>query len=235
MPTTMTPTIATRLPRKRARRTSTFALHVNEARLVLGSGVRRAMDIVGSAFGLLLLAPVLILSAIAIKMTSRGKVLYWQERVGHLGRRFSMPKFRSMRANADKQKTALAAASSQAMSGVRFKLKRDPRVTSVGRILRRFSIDEMPQLWSVLRGDMTLIGPRPAVPREVDLYEGLAHRRMEVKPGLTCLWQIGGRSDLSFEEQVQLDISYIDEGTLIGDISILLKTVPAVLSCRGAY
>jgi lipopolysaccharide/colanic/teichoic acid biosynthesis glycosyltransferase len=108
-------------------------------------------------------------------------------------------------------------------------------VTAVGRILRRFSIDEMPQLWSVLIGDMTLIGPRPAVPREVELYEGLAHRRLEVKPGLTCLWQIGGRSDLSFEEQVELDVSYIDKGTLIGDLAILLKTVPAVLSGRGAY
>jgi lipopolysaccharide/colanic/teichoic acid biosynthesis glycosyltransferase len=145
-----------------------------------------------------------------------------------------MPKFRSMRVGADREKTKLAA-SGNAMSGVRFKLKRDPRVTAVGRILRRFSIDEMPQLWSVLRGDMTLIGPRPALPREVDLYEGKALRRLEVKPGLTCLWQIGGRSDLSFEQQVDLDIEYIDRSTFLGDLSILLKTVPAVLTGRGAY
>ncbi len=221
--------------RRRRRRSTAFAVRVNEGRLALSGFARRLTDIVGASLGLLLLAPVLVTAAIAIKLSSRGKVLYWQERVGHLGRRFNMPKFRSMRVGADAQKTALAAASGQAMSGVRFKLKRDPRVTSVGRVLRRFSIDEMPQLWSVLRGDMTLIGPRPAVPREVELYEGLAHRRLEVKPGLTCLWQIGGRSDLSFEEQVLLDLSYIDRGSFAGDISILLRTVPAVLSGRGAY
>jgi lipopolysaccharide/colanic/teichoic acid biosynthesis glycosyltransferase len=232
----MTPTIAAPLNVNRARRPSAIDVRFNETRLVLGAAARRTIDIVGAAFGLALLAPILLISALAVKLTSRGNVLYWQVRVGHLGRNFKMPKFRSMRVNADKQKTALAAASSGATTGgVRFKLKRDPRVTSVGRVLRRFSIDEMPQLWSVLTGEMTLIGPRPAIPREVELYEGLAHRRLEVKPGLTCLWQIGGRSDLSFEEQVQLDVCYIDQGTLMGDISILLKTVPAVLSGRGAY
>jgi lipopolysaccharide/colanic/teichoic acid biosynthesis glycosyltransferase len=193
------------------------------------------VDIIGAGVGIALLSPVLILAAVAVKLTSRGPLFYWQQRVGLRGRRFSMPKFRSMRVGSDKAKTQLAAANSQAMSGVRFKLKRDPRVTMVGRVLRRFSIDEMPQLWSVLVGDMTIIGPRPALPREVALYEGKALRRLEVTPGLTCLWQIGGRSDLSFEEQVELDIEYIDRGTLLGDVKILFKTIPAVLSGRGAY
>ena len=207
----------------------------NNSRLWLGQAARRITDVVGASVGLALLAPVLLLSAIAIKLTSRGPIFYWQQRVGQAGRVFRMPKFRSMRVNADSLKTQLAAANASAMSGVRFKLKRDPRVTAVGRLLRRFSIDEMPQLWSVVRGDMTLIGPRPPVPREVALYEGRALRRLEVKPGLTCLWQIGGRSDLSFDQQVELDIEYIDRGTLLGDIAILIKTVPAVLSGRGAY
>ncbi len=220
---------------KRGWRRLSASAKFNTLRLACYHGLRRTTDIVGALCGLILLAPLLAVAAVAIKLSSRGSIFYWQERVGHLGTTFRMPKFRSMRANADKLKTSLAKTNKDAMSGVRFKLKRDPRVTPVGRILRRFSIDEMPQLWSVLRGHMTLIGPRPALPREVEKYDGLAHRRLEMKPGLTCLWQVGGRSDLSCSEQVRLDIQYIDEGNLLGDVSILLRTIPAVLTGRGAY
>ena len=197
--------------------------------------VRRAFDVVASGIGLLVISPLLLGAAIAIRIDSRGPVFFAQERLGRRGRPFRLYKLRTMAIDAEGRKTALQAASAGALSGVRFKLRRDPRVTRVGAILRKFSIDELPQLWNVLRGDMTIIGPRPPVWREVALYDPAALRRLEVTPGLTCLWQVGGRSDLSFEEQVALDVEYIDHASLRSDVSILLRTIPAVVTGRGAY
>ncbi|NUQ73229.1 MAG: sugar transferase [Polyangiaceae bacterium] len=201
----------------------------------VGPAARRAIDIAASLIALILLSPVFLVAAIAIKATSRGPILFKQERVGQWGRRFAMLKLRTMVTNAEAKKTELQAAVNGALDGVRFKIKNDPRITPVGRILRKFSIDELPQLWNVLVGDMTLIGPRPPVWREVALYDPRALRRLEVKPGLTCLWQISGRSDLSFEQQVDLDIQYIDKTQPVDEVKILVRTIPAVLSGKGAY
>lgn len=201
----------------------------------LGPKVRRAFDVVLSAMALAALTPLFIAVAIAIKIQDRGPILFKQERIGRGGKRFMLFKFRTMVHGADAMKTALAAANPEAMSGVRFKLTLDPRVTRVGRILRRFSIDEMPQIYNVLRGDMTLVGPRPPVWREVEHYSPKALRRLEVTPGLTCLWQIGGRSDLTFEQQVDLDLEYIDKVQPSEEVAIVVKTIPAVLSGKGAY
>jgi lipopolysaccharide/colanic/teichoic acid biosynthesis glycosyltransferase len=216
--------------------------HVRRLRLkallalgAVGPFVRRALDIVIAGTALVLLMPVLLIAAAAIKLTSKGPVLFRQERVGQWGRRFMMLKLRTMYMGADAAKKALQASVAGALDGVRFKMKADPRITKVGRVLRKFSVDELPQLWNVVRGDMTLIGPRPPVWREVALYDPRALRRLEVKPGLTCLWQISGRSDLSFEQQVSLDIEYIDRTQPLDEVKILMRTIPAVLSGKGAY
>jgi lipopolysaccharide/colanic/teichoic acid biosynthesis glycosyltransferase len=204
---------------------------------IQGSGrhVRRGIDILGAGFGLLLALPVLVLAALAVKLTSRGPIFYLQERIGKNGRSFQLFKFRSMVQNADAMKTALSLACPEALDGVRFKLRRDPRLTIIGPFLRKFSIDELPQILNVLKGDMTLVGPRPPVRREVVEYTPKALRRLEVEPGLTCLWQIRGRSELSFAQQVELDVEYIDTVKPLDELAIVLKTVPAVLSGRGAY
>jgi lipopolysaccharide/colanic/teichoic acid biosynthesis glycosyltransferase len=209
-------------------------------RLSLGLGaaspwVRRSLDVFVAGAALFVLLPVFAVVAIAVKLESRGSLVFAQERIGQHGRRFRLFKLRTMFHGADAQKSALAKANNEALDGVRFKLKRDPRVTRVGRVLRKLSIDEFPQFWNVLVGDMTLVGPRPPVQREVSLYDARALRRLEVRPGLTCLWQIGGRSDLSFEEQVTLDLHYIDITRPAEEIAIVAKTVPAVLTGRGAY
>jgi lipopolysaccharide/colanic/teichoic acid biosynthesis glycosyltransferase len=172
---------------------------------------------------------------VAIKITSKGPVFFGQERVGERGRTFRMWKLRTMYTDAEARKTALAAQHAGATSGVRFKLRRDPRVTPIGRILRKLSVDELPQFWNVLCGDMTIVGPRPAVPREVRLYDPRARRRLEVKPGLTCLWQVRGRSDIPFEQQIQLDLEYVDRTRWIEEVAILASTVPAVITGKGAY
>ncbi len=196
---------------------------------------RRGIDIVATSLGLLCLLPILLCAALAVRLTSEGPILFGQERVGRNGRRFTMWKFRTMVVNADALKDQLAEQHKNATDGVRFKMVRDPRITPVGRILRKFSIDELPQLFNVLIGDMTLIGPRPPVWREVALYDNRALRRLEVTPGLTCLWQVRGRSNLSFEEQVSLDIEYIDTVRPMEEVKILLETIPAVMTGRGAY
>ena len=198
--------------------------------------LRRSLDVSATAVGLLAIAPLLALTALLVRLDSRGPILFAQERVGLRGRTFRMWKFRTMLHGADAQAAALAAAAEGSTSGgVRFKMKVDPRVTRVGRVLRKLSIDELPQLWNVLRGDMALVGPRPPLPREVRLYDPRALRRLEIKPGLTCFWQVSGRSDLSFEQQVELDIQYIDQARPIDDVKILARTVPAVITGRGAY
>lgn len=201
----------------------------------IGPAIRRTVDVLAASLGLLAIAPLLLVVAAAIRLTSRGPLLFAQERVGHRGKSFFMWKFRTMIHGADAQAAALAAAQGEGFDGVRFKMRVDPRVTPVGRVLRKLSIDELPQLWNILRGDMTLVGPRPPLPREVRLYDPKALRRLEIKPGLTCFWQVSGRSDLSFERQIELDLDYIDRATPIDDLRILARTVPAVLSGRGAY
>ena len=195
-------------------------------------GLKRAIDIVASGTALVLLAPLLLATALAVKLTSRGPILFKQVRVGQHGRTFHMLKFRSMVVNAEELKDRLAARNEQ--SGPVFKMTRDPRITGVGRFIRKYSIDELPQLINVLRGDMSIVGPRPPIPSEVAKYEAWQRRRLSVRPGLTCVWQVSGRNEISFEEWMLLDMRYIDHWSLGQDIQLILKTVPVVLTGRGA-
>lgn len=195
--------------------------------------IKRFVDVVVSAAALVALAPVFALVALLIKLEDRGPVFFAQRRVGKWGREFRMFKFRSMCVDAEARLQAVLA-QNQHKSGVTFKAKDDPRITRVGKWLRKFSIDEFPQFYNVLIGDMSLVGPRPPVPREVELYTPADRRRLEATPGLTCFWQIGGRADIDFPEQVQLDVQYIESQSFWLDVKILLKTVPAVLFGRGA-
>jgi exopolysaccharide biosynthesis polyprenyl glycosylphosphotransferase len=200
----------------------------NEALLL----VRRIMDIViVCIFGIPVLVVVAI-SAIAIKLTSPGPAFFKQERCGLNGRPFIMYKLRSMVDNAEQSRVELEALNE--MDGPVFKLSRDPRRTPVGKFIRKFSIDEFPQLYNVLRGDMSLVGPRPPLPQEVARYERWQRRRLSMKPGITCLWQISGRNEVSFQDWMKLDLTYIDNWSLLLDLKILLKTVPVVLLGRGA-
>ncbi len=200
-------------------------------------GIRRltkeAFDRTAAAFGVLLLLPVLVGVAIAVKVTSRGPVVFRQERVGRDGRNFAMLKFRSMVIDADRMLGALVPDNDG--NEVLFKKKIDPRVTRVGRVLRRYSLDELPQLFNILRGDMSLVGPRPPLRSEVERYGFDMHRRFLVKPGLTGLWQVSGRSDLSWDDSVRIDVRYVENWSLAFDFMILWKTVGAVLRGSGAY
>jgi lipopolysaccharide/colanic/teichoic acid biosynthesis glycosyltransferase len=195
---------------------------------------KRAIDIVASLTALIVLSPILALIALAIKLQDGGSIFYAHTRVGKGGRHFRFYKFRSMIRDADRLKDQLAALNEHADPRT-FKMKRDPRITPIGRILRRASLDELPQLWNILIGDMTLVGPRPPLPREVALYSPEDMRRLEVTPGLTCLWQVRGRGNLPFDQQVQLDVEYIERRCLLLDLEILAQTIPAVVSGRGAY
>jgi exopolysaccharide biosynthesis polyprenyl glycosylphosphotransferase len=195
--------------------------------------LKGALDRVGAACALVLISPVLLAIAVAVKLSGPGPVLYRQERVGAYGARYTMLKFRSMVDGADARLTELLAQNEG--QGLLFKMRQDPRVTPVGRWLRRFSLDELPQLLNVLGGSMSLVGPRPPLPQEVERYDTSIRRRLLVKPGLTGLWQISGRSDLSWEESVRLDLRYVENWTLALDLLILWKTASAVLRSRGAY
>lgn len=227
------------VPRYAGGRLRTFKAHLKMfgwAFVVNGAKFfKRAMDIVVSAVALVLLSPLFIVLSVAIRLQDGGPALFWQKRVGIWGREFPFPKFRSMVTNAEQQKMQLASANQHGGNGITFKMKRDPRVTWIGGILRKLSLDELPQLWCVLRGDMSLVGPRPPVPSEVARYSIRDRRRLEVKPGLTCIWQVSGRSELPFEQQVRLDAQYIDSHSLLLDIYLLVKTIPAILTGRGAY
>jgi len=194
---------------------------------------KRLLDIAGSAALLWVLFPFLLIVAALVKLTSPGTVFFRQVRVGLHGKKFHMLKFRSMVVNAEALKATLAAQNEQ--KGPVFKIKSDPRVTPLGRILRKYSIDELPQLVNVLRGDMTLVGPRPPVPQEVAQYEPWQRRRLSVPPGLTCLWQVSGRNEVAFEDWMYLDLQYIDHSSVGQDIGLLLKTVPAVVTGRGSH
>ncbi|MQA03049.1 MAG: exopolysaccharide biosynthesis polyprenyl glycosylphosphotransferase [Streptosporangiales bacterium] len=195
--------------------------------------LKSTFDRIGAALGLLLAAPLMTAVALAIKLTDGGPVLFRQERVGYRGNRFEMYKFRSMRIDAEDMLDDLLTSSDS--GSVLFKMRADPRVTKVGRLLRRFSLDELPQLVNVLRGEMSLVGPRPPLPREVEQYEWEVHRRFAVRPGITGLWQVSGRSDLEWNEAVRLDIRYVEQWSLLLDILIICRTVGAVLRRSGAY
>lgn len=196
--------------------------------------LKRMLDIVLSAAALLALSPLYLLLAVLIKWEDGGPIFFRQTRVGQFGAHFTMLKFRSMRKDAEARLAELLARNEHA-HGVTFKMKEDPRITRVGRWLRRFSLDELPQFYNVLRGDMSLVGPRPPVPREVALYSLADRRRLAVKPGITCLWQISGRANIDFPGQVQLDVRYIERQSVWEDLKILFKTVPAVWSGTGGY
>ncbi len=201
----------------------------------LSQALKRGADIGVAGIALLLLSPLFAILAIAIKLTDNGPVLFWQSRVGRYGRLFQFPKFRSMVVDAEARKDALLNNNQHGEAGVTFKMKRDPRITRVGALLRRFSLDELPQLWCVFKGDMTIVGPRPAVPRETSLYTSADRRRLTVTPGLTCIWQVSGRSEIAFPQQVEMDWEYIHGQSLFHDLLLFLKTIPAVLKGRGAY
>lgn len=200
----------------------------------MSRGLKRLVDIVVATLALIILSPLFITVAAIIKLTDWGPILFWQVRVGQWGLEFPFPKFRSMVTNAEKLKDQLIAQNDHGNS-VTFKMKKDPRVTFIGRIIRKLSIDELPQLWCVLIGDMSLVGPRPPVVREVEKYTLADRRRLDVKPGLTCIWQVSGRGDIAFDQQVELDVQYIESQSLWLDFVLLFKTVPAVLSGKGAY
>jgi exopolysaccharide biosynthesis polyprenyl glycosylphosphotransferase len=192
---------------------------------------KRLFDVVGAAVALLLAAPVMAAIAIAIKIEDRGPIVFKQQRVGLKGEPFGFYKFRSMAVDAEQRLPQLQSE----LNGVLFKIRSDPRVTGVGKFIRRLSLDELPQLLNVLKGQMSLVGPRPALPREVAKYHEDVHRRLDVRPGLTGLWQVSGRSDLSWDDTVRLDLYYVDNWSLLQDLMILTRTVGAVLNSRGAY
>lgn len=195
--------------------------------------IKRLVDVVGSSAALVALSPAFAAVALAIKLEDGGPIFFAQKRVGKWGREFRMFKFRSMCTDAEARLQSLLGKNQHA-AGVTFKDKNDPRITRVGKWLRKFSIDEFPQFYNVLTGDMSLVGPRPPLPREVNLYSPADRRRLEATPGLTCFWQIGGRAEIDFPEQVQLDVQYIESQSFWLDVKILFKTVPAVLFGRGA-
>jgi exopolysaccharide biosynthesis polyprenyl glycosylphosphotransferase len=196
--------------------------------------LKRTLDIVAGSLLLLLCAPILLLIAILIKLEDRGPVFFSQKRVGQFGREFMMFKIRSMCLDAEQRLKDLQARN-QHQDGVTFKIKDDPRITRVGHWLRKFSLDELPQFFNVVIGNMSLVGPRPPVPGEVVKYSLAHRRRLAIKPGITCLWQISGRAEIDFSGQVQLDVDYIENLSFWTDLKILALTVPAVISGKGAY
>ena len=204
--------------------------------IVVGSAkaLKRIIDILGSSLLFLSLWPLLLVLALCIKLTDGGPVLFWQTRIGLWGKEFPFPKFRSMVVNAEQLKDDLLEQSDHNDS-ITFKMKNDPRVTWIGRFIRKLSLDELPQLWCVLKGDMSLVGPRPPVPREVAEYTLADRRRLDAIPGLTCIWQVSGRGDIPFDQQVKLDVQYIESRSFRMDIKLLFSTIPAVLLGKGAY
>ena len=194
---------------------------------------KRTMDIFGSIIGILLLSPVFLIVAILIKLDSKGKVLFSQKRVGLKGKEFNIYKFRSMVEDAEELKKLLK--DKNEMSGPMFKIKEDPRITKVGKVIRKTSIDELPQLLNVLKGEMSLVGPRPSLPSEVKNFEPWMLKRLEVKPGLTCYWQVSGRNNISFNEWMELDVKYVNEGNILLDIRLIFKTIFLLFGDNNAY
>jgi exopolysaccharide biosynthesis polyprenyl glycosylphosphotransferase len=196
-------------------------------------GLKRILDVISGLAALLILLPVMIIIAILVKVTSPGPVFYRSTRIGLCGKKFAFIKFRTMRPDADKMLAVLQQQNEK--DGPIFKMKNDPRITPVGRFLRKYSLDELPQFWSVVNGDMSMVGPRPPLPKEFEQYDDLAMRRLLVKPGITCYWQVMGRSNLTFEEWMELDRKYIEDMSFWTDIKIMLKTPGSVLKGDGAY
>ena len=195
---------------------------------------KRLLDIITSATALFVLSPLFLIVALLIRLNSKGPIFFSQMRVGKQGELFKMWKFRSMYIDAEARKATLMK-ENEMKGGVLFKMKKDPRITKIGHFIRKFSIDELPQLWNVFIGDMSLVGPRPPLPIEVAQYTPYQHRRLAVTPGITCIWQVSGRSDIPFEKQVKMDLEYISNQSFWFDIVLLLQTIPAVLKARGAY
>lgn len=193
---------------------------------------KRTFDIVVATLLLLVLTPLFLIVGMLIYLDSPGGIFFKQTRTGKGGKSFTMWKFRSMVKGAEQQQHQLH---NEMIGGVLFKVKHDPRITRVGRFIRKFSIDELPQLWNVVIGDMSMVGPRPALPKEVTHYTSHQRQRLTVTPGITCFWQITGRSEINFHQQVELDLHYIATQSFTTDLLILLKTIPAVLTGRGAY
>jgi exopolysaccharide biosynthesis polyprenyl glycosylphosphotransferase len=221
----------------RARSTDVAGMRMLHVRPATRRGVRRAVkagaERVAAATALTLLLPLLLTIAAAVRLTSSGPAIFKQTRVGRNGHRFTMYKFRTMSTDAERVKATLS--EQNECNEVLFKMRQDPRITKVGAVLRRYSLDEVPQLANVVLGHMSLVGPRPALPAEVAKYERDPMRRLAVKPGLTGLWQVSGRSDLSWDDSVRLDLRYVDNWSLGMDATIVLRTVQAVLGHRGAY
>lgn len=195
--------------------------------------VKRLSDIILALLGIVILAPVFLITALLIKFTSPGGIFFTQERNGYKGEIFKMYKFRSMVNDAEKLFKSYE--SMNEASGNMFKIKADPRITSIGKIIRKTSIDELPQLFNILKGDMSIVGPRPPIPREVVKYDAWHDLRLSVKPGLTGLWQVSGRNQVGFEEMVRLDLKYIRERNLLYDFKIIVRTIPVILGDSKAY
>ncbi|MCL2014057.1 MAG: sugar transferase [Oscillospiraceae bacterium] len=193
---------------------------------------KRSLDVIFSLLGLLILSPVFLVTAIAIKLDSRGSVFFSQIRVGKKGKLFKMFKFRSMCSDAEEKQAEFLHMNEN--SGPTFKITNDPRVTKVGKVIRRLCVDELPQLLNVLRGEMSIVGPRPPLPCEVDKYTAFHFKRLDITPGLTCYWQVSGNKNITFDEWVQMDINYINNRNIIEDIKIILMTFQLIITGKGA-
>lgn len=200
---------------------------------MLYSIIKRVVDIVGAFTGIIILSPLLIIVAILIKLDSKGSAIFSQVRVGYRGKEFKIYKFRTMVEDAEKLKKDLE--NKNEMTGPMFKIKDDPRITKIGKFIRKTSIDELPQLLNILRGDMSIVGPRPSLPSEVKGFHTWMLKRLEVKPGLTCYWQISGRNSIEFDEWMKLDIKYVEERNLFIDIKLILKTTLLLLGDKNAF
>ncbi|WP_291736004.1 sugar transferase [Clostridium sp.] len=194
---------------------------------------KRGIDVIVAGVGLILLSPIITIVACAIKLTSKGPIFFLQKRVGKNGELFNMYKFRSMVVNAEELKEKLK--HKNEMSGPMFKMKDDPRVTKVGKFIRKTSLDELPQLWNVLKGDMSLVGPRPSLPKEVEQFDSWMFKRLTVRPGLTCYWQVSGRNNIDFEDWMKLDVKYVEERNLWIDIKLIFKTVGVLFGDKNAH
>lgn len=207
-------------------------VQIYEKEKVLYNILKRSLDFIASLVGLIILSPVVLVVAILIKLESKGPIIFSQKRIGLNGKEFKMYKFRSMVQNAEELKEKLQ--KQNEMSGPMFKIKNDPRVTKVGKFIRKTSIDELPQLINVLKGDMSLVGPRPSLPKEVENFEGWMLRRLDVKPGLTCYWQVSGRNNIDFEDWMKLDIKYVEERNFLLDLKLIFKTVFVLFGDKNA-
>ena len=227
--------------RQELKRPSVFKHNHIQLRMVLwhltirsSAAFKRVADIVLALLAIICGSPVFLLTALLVKLTSPGPIIFSQIRVGRFGRHFKFYKFRSMYIDAEARKAELMK-QNESSDGVIFKMKRDPRITPVGRFIRKFSIDELPQLFNVILGDMSLVGPRPPLPSEVRTYSLEERKRLNITPGITCIWQVSGRSELPFSKQIALDKEYISSRSTWNDFLILLKTIPAILTGKGAW